>query len=217
MAPTPCLIYAELLSNIRQISVLAALETPSNTSTKAKLSDDGQQFILLHNGTLQTLQLPGKSLSNFQLQMPALGSKELSWRLPWEVQNKDFSRHDSYMPEVPWSAKSMGTQTELSCRMCNETILERGIIKSWKDLPSEDWAEMMDFWHCHKPDDHKGCNSSNEDANNLKSFESNNNLVERAYGANSKISAQSKIGLVDITTFLLKNEDCSKIQCEKVK
>ncbi|POS83883.1 hypothetical protein EPUL_004168 [Erysiphe pulchra] len=215
MAPPYCLIYAELLLNIRQISVLAVLETPCNTSTKAKLSDDGQQFILLHNGRLQTLHLPGKSLPNFRLQFPVLGSIELSWRIPWAAEATDISRYDSHLSDVPWSAKCMDSQTELTCRVCNEVILERGTIKIWKDLPSEDWAEMMDFWHCHKPDDHKDGMNSIKCTNCPKLSTHNDCLVERAYGANSKISAQPGVGLVDITTFLLRKEDCSKIQIEK--
>ncbi|RKF66802.1 putative snf2 family helicase [Golovinomyces cichoracearum] len=190
-------IYAELLINIRQISVLASLDTPCDSSTKIKLSEDGQQFSLFHNGQVNSLELPGKCFPNFRLQAPLLGSKELSWRLPW-VGQKAMDL-DPLNPETPWSAKFMNSSKELSCRACGEIILQRESIKTWKDLPSEDWAEMMDLWHYDKTTSPKST------------------LIDRAYGANSRFFAQPGIGLIDIMNFLLTEADCKNILIEKVK
>src|SRR5690606_5003164 len=46
-------------------------------------------------------------------------------------------------------------QVSIYCANCNATLVENGKVSAWKDLPSKNWAEMMDFWHCHKPDDHE--------------------------------------------------------------
>ncbi|RKF73959.1 hypothetical protein GcM1_241004 [Golovinomyces cichoracearum] len=210
-------MYAELLINIRQISVLASLDTPCDSSTKIKLSEDGQQFSLFHNGQVNSLELPGKCFPNFRLQEPLLGSKELSWRLPWVGQKA--TDLDPLNPETPWSAKFMNSSKEFSCRACGEIILQRESIKTWKDLPSEDWAEMMDLWHCHKPNDNEEqCNPSNyadhpgpED----KTASSKSTLIDRAYGANSRFFAQPGTGLIDIMNFLLKEADCKNIRIEK--
>ncbi|KAK9472524.1 HECT-like ubiquitin-conjugating enzyme-binding-domain-containing protein [Dipodascopsis tothii] len=39
----------------------------------------------------------------------------------------------------------------LECAACGHELLAADARRAL-DLPSENWAEMMDFWHCHKPD-----------------------------------------------------------------
>lgn len=41
----------------------------------------------------------------------------------------------------------------IQCAFCSANIINAADIFPWKPLPSETWAEMMDFWHCHKPDE----------------------------------------------------------------
>ncbi|KAH8674655.1 ubiquitin-conjugating enzyme E2-binding protein, partial [Tricladium varicosporioides] len=194
------LIYAELLSNIRQISIVADLVTACDASTKVELSGNGQQFILSHKGKTTTLDLPGQVSLKFQLQELVLGSKELSWRLPVEG---IFTREDAENArsnDGPWSARALGEKCEFMCRSCDAPIVRRETIKTWKDLPSENWAEMMDFWHCHKPDDLE------DDHEHEVNGASGHTKIR--YGANTKFTAQSGIGFVDLTTFLLLDTDC---------
>ncbi|CAI0653025.1 unnamed protein product [Colletotrichum noveboracense] len=54
----------------------------------------------------------------------------------------------------------------------------------------------MDFWHCHKPTDHEHSHEPEH-------------LAKRGYGANSSIAAQNGVGLVDLTSFLFSEADCS--------
>ncbi|KAF4989583.1 hypothetical protein FGRMN_9045 [Fusarium graminum] len=61
-------------------------------------------------------------------------------------------------------------------------------------LPSENWAEMMEFWHCHKPHDHE--------------HQDPESLASKGYGANHAISAQQGTGFVDLTSFLFSEPDC---------
>ena len=197
------MIYAELLSNIRQISVIAALGTPCDASTNVVLSPNGREVILHHHGSTNSLNLPGQVASNSRLQKPALGSEELSWRLPLSGPTSRPNAESDVSNDAPWPATDLKDDTEFSCRSCGAIILKKGIIKSWRDLPSENWAEMMDFWHCHKPDvpelngnGHSG--HSHGDPN-----------ASRGYGANIKFTAQSGIGFVDLTTFLVSKSDCS--------
>jgi DNA-directed RNA polymerase subunit RPC12/RpoP len=197
-------MYAELLSNIRQISVIAALDTPCDSSTKVELSPDGQRFLLHHGGSVNTLNLPGSALASFQLQLPILGAKELSWRLPLAGEPRVPSAENS----APWSAKDLKESTEFRCRDCGEVIVAKKRIAVWKDLPSENWAEMMDFWHCHKPSIHEP-NSSDGSGGHSRD---NDPAMGRGYGANTKFSAQPKIGFVDLTTILLAEPDCVGIE-----
>ena len=202
--PKP-LIYAELLSNIRQISVIAALDTPCDSSTNVELSANGQAVVLHHHGNTTSLHLPGQVAPNSQLQKPALGSKELSWRLP-VIGPLVRPNMENVSNEAPWPATGFKGDTEFSCRNCGAVVLRRGVIKAWRDLPSENWAEMMDFWHCHKPDvpetngnGHAG--HFHEDPN-----------ASRGYGANTKFMAQSGVGFVDLTTFLVSESDCAGVE-----
>jgi hypothetical protein len=208
MPKAKALLYAELLSNIRQVSIIAALETPCNQSTKVQLSDDGKQFILHHEDTVLSMSLPALVALSSQLQKPVLGSQELSWRLPLSpsciLSNLDQNN------DVPWSSKhfqAIGEDIGYACRQCGSIIVEIGVIKKWKDLPSENWAEMMEFWHCHKPDVHEDdSDGSSGSAGGIKASHSH-----RGYGADTKLAAQSAICFVDLTTFLLAETDCTSL------
>jgi hypothetical protein len=206
MSKSAFLMYAELLANIRQISIIAALDTPSNSATKLELSKDGAQAILHHDGHTTSLDLPGQVSSPTRLQNPVLGRKELSWRLPLIEQPKS-PRGESN--DAPWPAKDLGEDSEFRCRGCDKIIVARGSIRTWKDLPSENWAEMMDFWHCHKPD------GPNGHGDHLHAEDSQDMSVVRGYGANAKFTAQPRIGFVDLTTILLAESDCKEVEVRR--
>ncbi|PSS22851.1 hypothetical protein M430DRAFT_40094 [Amorphotheca resinae ATCC 22711] len=197
MAEPKPLMYAELLANIRQISVIAALETPCHSSTRVELSADGHQFTLHHEGKTTVLNLPGTTSPNIQLQKPALGAKELSWRLPLVSEPTASSAESS---DAPWPAKDLDEDSEFRCRSCAEVVVGKGKVTVWKDLPSENWADMMDFWHCHKPSAPANGDHSHDEASS------------RGYGANTKFTAQPTVGFVDLTTFLLAESDCRGIE-----
>lgn len=211
MSSVTPLIYAELLSNIRQISVIAALDAPCDSTTGAELSVDGRQFSLHHGGQLTTLNLPGQAVVHLQLQKPGPGNKEISWRLPLAGQASRASIEDAQSNDVPWSAKDLSKDAEFACRECKAVLVKAGTIKVWKDLPSENWAEMMDFWHCHKPD----VPASEDDASGSSGQASHGQAkvaASKGYGASTKFLASNGVGLVDIATFLLVNEDCVNIK-----
>lgn len=94
----------------------------------------------------------------------------------------------------------MSEDAYFSCRGCTAVIVEKGQVGEWRDLPSENWAEMMDFWHCHKPDDHDHGNAHQHKDTNLASI--------KGYGANTRFTAQVGVGFVDLASFLLAEDDC---------
>ena len=200
------LVYAELLSNIRQISVIATLDTPCDASTNVVLSANRREVILHHHGDTTSLKLPGAVVSNSRLQEPMLGSRELSWRLPVAGPPSRPNAEDAVSNGAPWPAKDLKEDIEFSCRSCGAVVLKKGIIKSWKDLPSENWAEMMDFWHCHKPD------VPETNGNGHAEYSHDDLNVNRGYGANAKFTATLGVGFVDLTTFLVTESDCSSIE-----
>lgn len=214
--PSKPLIYAELLANIRQISVIAALETPCDAATKVELSGNGQEFIMHHGGESTILTLPGRIVLTTQLQKPALGRKELSWRLPLDGPPTRPDAEDAQSNEAPWSASKLREDSEFLCRDCGAVVIGRGVIKTWKDLPSENWAEMMDFWHCHKPDvpeherTHEHVSNGTHGSEQLDA--ENSVATTKGYGANTKFAANSGTAFVDMTTFLLTPSDCSSLE-----
>jgi ubiquitin-protein ligase E3 D len=194
------LMYAELLSNIRQVSVIVALQEPCDLTTKVELSTDGRRFILRHGHSEEasSLSLPGQVSPSFQLQRPVFGVKELTWRLPLTGEPTCTSMDTMQSNCAPWSAKYLGKETEFVCRACGSEIVKKGSIGTWRDLPSENWAEMMDFWHCHKPEVPDG--------------HVEQSAANRGYGANTKFTPTPGIGFVDLTSFLLADADCQNTQ-----
>ncbi|EHK17473.1 uncharacterized protein TRIVIDRAFT_43194 [Trichoderma virens Gv29-8] len=187
-------IYAELLSNIRQVSVRATLSSPSDATTKAEILDDARRIQIHHQGEVRALDLPASVLVRSTIPIPENSSQDLAWRLPVPATETHLTRFSAENQSVPWSSTDVKIGSCISCRHCSHNIVQPGRIKSWKDLPSENWAEMMEFWHCHKPHDHE--------------HHDGENLSKRGYGANSAITAQPEVGFVDLTSFLFSEADC---------
>lgn len=54
------------------------------------------------------------------------------------------------------------------CRYCDHEILNSSSFDKFLDMPSELWYEMMEFWHCHKPNDSSIENSTKSYEGELK-------------------------------------------------
>lgn len=191
-------LYAELLSNIRQISVIATLPTASNASTGITLAKDRKTLIITHDGLSSSLSLPAL-VAGTVLARPPSGKTEVSWRIPLADQARSNQQVDLTDTAIaPWAAADLSKFTSLSCKCCGTTVVQAGSVQSWRDLPSENWAEMMDFWHCHKPDHkHEGAGANETDLS-----------TKKGYGANNRFVADIHTGLVDLTYFLLNSVDC---------
>ncbi|KAI0490078.1 ubiquitin-conjugating enzyme E2-binding protein [Xylaria cf. heliscus] len=189
------LIYAELLSNIRQVSVGCTLPTPVSEATRAAVTSDGRALTVAHDGSSKTIQLPESVAPCPQLPIrQSGGGVGLSWRLPLAALATGRVLPTGPEDSVPWSATDLEPGSTVVCRTCKSTIVDAGTLRVWKDLPSENWAEMMEFWHCHKPHGHGHGNDEEH-------------LTNRGYGASSRIAAQPSVGFVDLTSFLLADSD----------
>ncbi|KAM7193494.1 Ubiquitin-conjugating enzyme E2-binding protein [Naviculisporaceae sp. PSN 640] len=222
------IIYAELLPNIGRISLAVSLKPPNaDASTRVAVNADGVTVELRHHGEIQTLRLPAKvSLGGTILPIQKQGSGVLSWPLPLHSSGSFHSRQQNITGDgiLAWSATDLKVGSEVSCRPCGQVIVRNGSIVAWKDLPSENWAEMMEFWHCHKPDhphhhhDYAQSSRSNDTETSPKPLVNGDggkaddaSLASRGYGASSIISAQKGIGFVDLTTLLFAESDCAGI------
>lgn len=140
---------------------------------------------------------------------------------------KQRSAVDEHMDSfVPWSAGDMAPSTKLRCKQCEGIIIgmptattttaspsnENSTVQSsgwvWKDLPSGNWAEMMDFWHCHKPDPHE---DDDADGDHRHLTEDENSKV-KGYGASNQVLATPGTVLVDVATFLVSEIDCKGLK-----
>ncbi|CAI6095646.1 unnamed protein product [Clonostachys chloroleuca] len=197
MNPSPessAYIYAELLVNIRQVSVVANLPSPVDGSTKAVI--DGHTIRLQHQSQSSTLVIPARVVAPPILPLPDPKQRtvKLSWRLPLSTAVAKPASLSLEGQALPWGSVDIQKESPIQCRGCHHEIVPRGTIKEWKDLPSENWAEMMEFWHCHKPHDHE----KHDDEK----------LTQRGYGASNAIAAQPNVGFVDLTSFMVAESDC---------
>ncbi|KAH6689145.1 ubiquitin-conjugating enzyme E2-binding protein [Plectosphaerella plurivora] len=206
-------LYAELLPNIRQVSLVATLSSPHDGTTVAQVSGDGSRIQVRHRSAVEELTLPGQvsSPSLLPIQAKAGDPRTLSWRLP-VASSVGLGGREGLDPVVPWTASDIKPGSAVTCRQCTRELVADGRVGVWKDLPSENWAEMMDFWHCHKPNDdgHGHSHSHSHDHGHVQDRPyTQEHLAQRAYGANSSISAQKSVGFVDLTSFLFSEDDCS--------
>lgn len=218
-------IYAELLPRLGRISVVIHLPTPSTYKTKVLVSNDASRLIVYHEDVTTELRLPARTRVSVGEHLPGeirRGLDKMSWRLvsvPEDAQSA-MSANDA----VPWSASQLKPGLHITCRACNDVIVAEDTIKVFKDLPSENWAEMMELWHCHKPTElpsvANGPDASNgsnghEEKESGQEKASETDLASRAYGANSAIVAQMGTGFVDMMTMLFYGDDCRCLMVSK--
>lgn len=189
------IFYAEYLPNIKTIT-LTVTSAPGSSlgldprGLSVRVTDPSGKTAIIplpatHDGNSSSMRISqdprnsGQTVIRLSAQEPA-----------------NFSRANDDEPIIPWTASQLNNVAEVRCKSCNEIVVSSGSINSWKDLPSEGWAEMMDLWHCHKPDEHHLPGHEHEHTSG------------KGYAAGSKLVARKGTGFVDAMSFLLKEEDC---------
>lgn len=230
-------LHAELLPNIRQLTVHASLPIPSSSidlrASSITLSESRRAItVYTVRGTgaekedlLETLKLPARVTEASRRNLTFAGhqveshgdhestnSTEYSFRLQVDGHDTSLITVNNGLHEddfVPWTAKDMSPHSVLHCRSCSQEILGRlqheTTSWSWKDLPSGNWAEMMDFWHCHKPDVHV-------DEKDQQKVTDDQNASVKGYGASNRVVALPGTVLVDVASFLVAESDCYNIK-----
>lgn len=207
------LIYAELLSNVRRVSVACDGPLFGANTASASVSADSLSLTVRNHEIENTLQLPDRVVAAEDaaqfLRVQNKPSRCYEWSLPLAPPSGRVTREaprgaapEAQAAATPWTAQDLVAGSSIHCRGCQTTLVAGGKIETWKDLPSENWAEMMEFWHCHKPHDHE--------------HHDDHGLASRGYGANSRLSGQEGVGLVDLTSLLFSQSDCSDITVSSV-
>lgn len=191
-------LYAEVLQNIRQITLYATLQTNKNEGTRVEISSDKRYITVHHDDQTAKLLLPLQITGTAELTIPAEKAKDLSVRLALEDTDAVVPQNKENESDALWSASSFHSDGRLRCRQCGNQVSRPNATFVWKDLPSENWAEMMDFWHCHKPHD------ENEDGSTAEEGVAG----VKGYGATSRIQAIEGSVLIDSSTFLITKQDC---------
>jgi hypothetical protein len=183
-------LYAEYLPNIKTLTITTVLETPRNVTTALWLSNDRSKLVLEHDNHTHRITLPAKvsGQGTQHLQLPNTGELQCINRIPADP---IFGQEE---PNTLWSATHLDQETRVHCKNCS-TLVSNGKIHVWKDLPSEAWAEMMDLWHCHKPEE--------------PARDSDDATAQKGYAAGNKLMAQVGVGLVDAMSFLVSEHDCA--------
>ncbi|KAL4949809.1 HECT-like ubiquitin-conjugating enzyme-binding-domain-containing protein [Aspergillus filifer] len=228
------ILHAEYLPNIRQVSVQIAISRETSAPPEISLSESRRAVTVSAKLTgsesdylLETIKLPARVKEGSRRLLGGAGAdagaREFSYRL--QIDDAELPKRDALEEHldsfVPWSAGDMAPSTKLRCAQCECVILDASTGKmgasapeqdnvslstdwAWKDLPSGNWAEMMDFWHCHKPDPPK-----ERDADG-KEIEDANSKV-KGYGASNQVLATPGTILVDVATFLVADTDCNSL------
>ena len=183
-------LYAEYLRNIQQVTVVASLPTVANPETAVHISPNGRLLRLIHGGKISTIDLPAAVQDNACSRNLTIGTKDLSFR--FEVTSDSQSQAVTGADTFQWSASRFTEKTEVACVKCKYVLVDS--ISQWKDLPSGGWAEMMDFWHCHKPSVQNGTSASTR--------------LTKGYEASNTIGPVTGIGLIDISYFWFQPSDC---------
>jgi HECT-like Ubiquitin-conjugating enzyme (E2)-binding len=151
--------YAEYMSKIRSITLAIGVEDSLITADLKFLNSSNVllTYVLVNEPSKaleKTILLPASVTPNVENKTYTVTEpqKMISFRFPSLGNSIQYeSRGDS---PIPWSASEMkweSTSFSLGC-VCGTKLINSTKISHWKALPSENWAEMMDFWHCHKPD-----------------------------------------------------------------
>lgn len=159
--------YVEDLSRIGSISIIVQsqnVQTPITELPELQLSNETQIILtfrqypesspLVINTTSPIRQ--SVTAENFQ-NLTTLRNGIISIKLPSCSSVTQTSRNTLMETPYQWDTKflqSLQPSFSLTCVNCGNKILDSDKLTHISEMPSEIWAELMDFWHCHKPHHH---------------------------------------------------------------
>ncbi|KAF8420437.1 ubiquitin-conjugating enzyme E2-binding protein [Tirmania nivea] len=211
MEKTSPLLYSELLRNLQQVNVFIDLPTPATSTTCLSLDKRGSSLSLHHESTAQKwdISLPLPSIVRPQLPAPtspnqlqlSISPGATTWSKSLSLLRGDTATRQEDDNHVPWAAPELNSlHPTFNCVHCRAEVLCGGKVKTWKDLPCHNWAEVMDFWHCHKP--HEKGDTDKDKA--VKRRLARNTSSGKGIGG---FVAPEGVGLVDLTFFLVNRRD----------
>lgn len=156
---------SEYLARIKSVAI--SIQLPEGCDIDKLTFEDSRRAIVHYQAQDRAekramMYLPEEiSYSVTQVEHPVTETTNtISFRLPAvpnERENgvKTSSFFDNSKLVIPWSASELtgiSNSIDMKCAFCGQLLGKHEDSMNWKQLPSENWAEMMDFWHCHKPE-----------------------------------------------------------------
>lgn len=183
--------YSETLVNLGAISI-ALWKTASDPRTgNLSVSVTRDVLQLQFDSEKRTFQLP---VAVEQSYSAIVGGDHFSVRLAIKSDDLEaLQRPDENLCPISTVQLSTG-EWFLHCAGCGSLLVRKSEVREWLDLPSAHWAEMMDFWHCHKPRE-----GENEEDTSSKS---------RGYEMAANLYPQKGRALVDVTVIYLDQNYC---------
>lgn len=193
-------LYAELLLNIKSLAVFVTLPHQAIAGQYEAEISNSSQFTLIEksfNNRVASLSLPHPHVGQ-NLLVPAVNGSQLTFRLSPKTDHTLAKLQTDTENYEPWSAPDLEElQPHIGCGDCKRSLVNKDALRSYYALPSEGWAEMMDFWHCHKP---------NHPANDDSSAQ------QKGYAADNSTQARAGRCAVGMTYLLLHEEDCRSVE-----
>lgn len=157
----------EYLAALNTLSVFIEDEICQERFTRLSLQGDNSLLIKLSSNQV-LVKLPIEITQLSKITRIQQGDKKLTIKISLGSKTNDsvgaitesFMRFTTDTENQKWSCKDLKNKTpeqdgtnifKMSCSKCLETIIDSEKTRKFFDLPSEFWSEMMDFWHCHKP------------------------------------------------------------------
>ncbi|KAF2152963.1 hypothetical protein K461DRAFT_131736 [Myriangium duriaei CBS 260.36] len=199
------LLFAEYLGLVHTINLTVQLGQLTTEELAPSINLEGSIICLEINGEKHSVTLPASLVQESRISdcLPDSSAKTKTSRLKTLPLNSDNNSQDDQYTN-PWSAQNLGINLSIHCcgsngfdKNCSGLVLPEARISDIKDLPSETWAEMMDLWHCHKPDE---------------PGENGTSLTTKGYSATSKLTARSGTVFVDTLSFLVSEQDCTNVR-----
>ncbi|EMR11680.1 hypothetical protein PNEG_00117 [Pneumocystis murina B123] len=181
---------AEALSHIRVINLVLEFSENIYQPSSLKLFNTHSIYIK-SNEISEIIFLPDETEKDVSIQVNQQ-LNTLSIRLPLS----NFSIKS--LKEIsPWSAVYIDPNSDFCCGFCLCFLLNKDQIKHWRNLPSDNWVDMMDYWVCCK-----------------EKYNAFGN-----YGMLQKIKSLSDSGIifVGLSYFLISEKNLQNIKVEKNK
>ncbi|CDK29983.1 unnamed protein product [Kuraishia capsulata CBS 1993] len=102
-----------------------------------------------NDGFCKTLKLPTPILQSDRVYLDKSNNVLMTKEPKWD--HNELARR-----------RSTRSNTLVRCANCGLSLLNLSQVTTLRGMPSEIWAEMMEYWHCHKPDEGNKTNSTVE-------------------------------------------------------
>ncbi|KAK9379034.1 HECT-like ubiquitin-conjugating enzyme-binding-domain-containing protein [Kockiozyma suomiensis] len=147
--------YAELLPRISSLTLVIS----PLSSTPLLLNRLGSSILFVNlasDGIGSTIELPASVAPDTSISLVSKTAfVENTATIRLKANREPGPEHQS-----PFPATVLAKAEQISCKSCLSRLLPEQ--SKFLDLPSENWYEMVDYWHCHKPDHHDHSRDASE-------------------------------------------------------